>query len=363
MVSDVLMIRATQTARTRQGGAPRLAEALGLLMFVCLIVPATVNAQSRQGDPRFELSTNASEVRVGMVFTVELVVENFPMDVQPKLPDFGDLKVQSPTVTHRLTTINGVRSEGFVYSWPVTAPHAGEFTIGPATLEVNGRRYETASLTIVATESGAIPPSLRDMRILPAQVPSSPGMAEALDGRLFLASTVSNERPYVSEPVVVSYTLFRDPRLQTSSYQETVPTVEGALIEELFHAREIVWKESTVDGGIFQVSPMLTQAIVPTRPGTLTAPGYSLLTQVPTRRQSIFDDPFMDSFFVQRGVNVVLPSPDLKLNVRPLPEAGRPANFGGTVGDYQMSATVDREEATESDLVTLTVVIEGRGAI
>jgi hypothetical protein len=51
----------------------------------------------------------------------------------------------------------------------------------------------------------------------------------------------------------------------------------------------------------------------------------------------------------------------VEVTVRPIPDAGRPAGFTGTVGDFTITSETDHRVASEDDLITLMVRIEGEG--
>ena len=45
----------------------------------------------------------------------------------------------------------------------------------------------------------------------------------------------------------------------------------------------------------------------------------------------------------------------------PLPQEGRPADFGGLVGDFTLAATVEPLELKAGESATLTATVRGRG--
>lgn len=57
-----------------------------------------------------------------------------------------------------------------------------------------------------------------------------------------------------------------------------------------------------------------------------------------------------------------LTSRPLVLDAAPLPEAGRPPDFGGAVGEFRFDASVSPERAEEGEPVTLRLRIAGRGS-
>jgi hypothetical protein len=363
-------------ARRRAARPLRLATWASALALL-LVLPARAQ---RDDGMRFRLEADQTRVAVGEAVTVTLTIENAGrnMDAAPTTPDFGDLRVQAgPFQQNSVQIINGAVSSNRSYQWQVAAPREGQYTIGPSRMTIDGRVRQTEPLTInaVANVSGALPASLRGTAVVSARARDSE-LTKALDGRLFLMPEISNRTPYVSQPVIVSYKLFRDPRLTVGSFKEQPPDVQGALVEELYHAQSVNWQRTQLDGQTYVVAPMLTLAIVPTKAGDFSVDGYAMtgsLVQPRQRQRPIgdpfqmmedaFNNPFFNDPFGDRGVNVQLPTPPIELKVRPLPEIGKPAGFSGAVGAYTLSAAVDRAQAGEDDLITLTVVLKGRGAV
>ena len=74
-------------------------------------------------------------------------------------------------------------------------------------------------------------------------------------------------------------------------------------------------------------------------------------------------DPF-EAFFNGGSsyVNVQKPiqTPKLTIDVSPLP-SGKPASFGGAVGDFSISSSISTTELKENEAVTLKVIISGTG--
>jgi hypothetical protein len=74
------------------------------------------------------------------------------------------------------------------------------------------------------------------------------------------------------------------------------------------------------------------------------------------------DDPF--SFFLgsigqlRSGSHA---SEDVTVDVQPLPEEGRPASFGGAVGQFKMNLSVDKTTAAANTPINVSLTIEGTG--
>src|SRR5262249_26014080 len=73
------------------------------------------------------------------------------------------------------------------------------------------------------------------------------------------------------------------------------------------------------------------------------------------------EDPFLGFFRQmnpQQGQNS---SDQLTIEVMPLPEQGKPNSFTGGVGDFNLTAAVDKYDVRANEAVTLTLKVEGRG--
>jgi hypothetical protein len=358
-----------RTARAR-------GTALICLAVAALTLPPEAQAQ-RDGQPRLLLQADATRVTVGEPFNVTLTLENIDRNANeaPTVPGFGELRVQSGPVQQFRTQVDstGRMSASQSFVWQLAAPREGEFTIQPSQMTFGGRTLVSNALkiTVAGATSSAMPPSLQGTPVISAQTRDNE-VNKALDGKLFLLPEISTNTPYVGQPVIARYRLLRDPRLNLSNFTEQAPEIQGALVEELQHATSFRWQPLEIDGRTYQSAEMLTQAIIPTKPGDISLDSYQMGCQLilPNGRRSR-GDPFGDFFndsmfgnpFFQPGYAVQLPTPPIALKVRALPEAGKPDRFSGTVGDFTLTANVDRTQATADELLRLSVEIKGRGAI
>jgi hypothetical protein len=371
-------------ARVHGRAWPRLAPMLAVWLAGWALVLAGASARAQQG-VQFVLQADKTRVATGESFVVTLVMQSSDPainGVQPTAPDFGKLQMEAgPSSQINTQIVNGQATYGRSFNWQLLAPEPGRYVIGPSEAAIGGQSYRTQPLTIMATSggdaAGGLPPSLRGAQVASARAPRDANVTKALQGKLFLAQEVSKADPYVGQPIIVGYKLYKVPGLSLSDLNDASPDVQGAVATELQHARSLDFQRVQLDGQDFDVVSMLSQAFVPTKPGELAFDGYRLngVILLPRSRQNNTNDPFgmlqdmmagdpfsADPFF-NRGVNFQIAAPKTRLNVRPLPEAGKPAGFAGTVGDYSIAASIDRKQAGMDDLLTLTVVLDGRGAI
>jgi hypothetical protein len=101
--------------------------------------------------------------------------------------------------------------------------------------------------------------------------------------------------------------------------------------------------------------------LFPQQSGQLEIPSITFEGTVAQRVQNY--DPF-EAFFNGGSsyVNVQKPirTPKLTIDVSPLP-SGKPASYGGAVGDFNISSSISTTELKENEAVTLKLVISGTG--
>lgn len=108
--------------------------------------------------------------------------------------------------------------------------------------------------------------------------------------------------------------------------------------------------------------------VFPIVSGRLKVPSIPLNYGVLERRRSrgrqdpFFGNSFFGSFFesVQTKQRTKYSRP-VVINVKPLPEIGKPAAFDGAVGVFSLKATLDKQEVKAGEAVNLTAVVSGRG--
>lgn len=321
---------------------------------------------------RFGTLMEENRVTAGAPFRYVIMLETDgeTPETMPTEPTWGGLKVvEGPATTQRVTITNGDRRLQYFVQYVLVAEEPGQYTIGDSRLEVNGEVYEsgTETVTVAEPDMSMFPESLRDRAIL-HPVTDDPGINRQLRGRAFVLPELSNETPYVGEPFSVAYYFYQEKLPPANGLQVARPTANSMLEEEAYIAQSITPTEIvTLDGRDYDVALLYRNVFTPTRPGRYRIEDFGIRFRLPVqsanRRRprsqldAFFDlDPAFSSM-----VTVEARAPVLDLEVRPVPEEGRPEGFSGTVGDFDLTAEIDRTAATEDDLITLRATIEGRG--
>jgi hypothetical protein len=220
----------------------------------------------------------------------------------------------------------------------LTVNSTGTFEIGPAKVFVEGKtfRSETATLTII-------------------QRPRSSSVDR---GPLFLSAELSSTKAYVEEQVIYTLKLYRLTRVSDISLD--IPKAEHLSFKQLGKPLEY---ESVYLGKSYQVLEV-RYALIPSREGSYgIEPAKMSMTVFQPRRRSprgLFDDPF---FSFSSGRPMTLASESHELNVLPLPSEGRPTDFSGLVGTFEIESKLEPSEIKAGESATLTVFLRGRGNV
>lgn len=267
--------------------------------------------------------------------------------------------------------VNGsmTRSVTNTYTFVLRAEKEGSFTIGSASYVVDGNVVKSDPFPITVVP-GADPSASTSggQQGGGSQVQSS-NDPQVSGKDLFLKILPSKKSAYVGEPVVLTYKLYtRLPVSQLSVSQ--MPSYAGFWMKEIDDKGNFRQSTEVVNGIEYTTAEVKRVVVIPQRAGKLTIEpmGIDCLAQVRTQRQSRssndpFDIFFNDPFF-NRGVTNVqknVTSSTLALDVKSLPVDGKPDSFSGAVGNYNIAASIDRDELSSNEAVTLTMTVSGSG--
>jgi hypothetical protein len=279
----------------------------------------------------------------------------------PELPDLGSFAAfVGRSTSQNIQIINGRMSVTRTISYQFIAREAGSFEIPAVQLTFMGKVYRTDPIKIVVRKQPATrarPPGQRGQQ--------GRSTAEVPADNLFLKVTPSKRRVYQNEPVVLTYEIWT--KVNVTSYGiSRLPNYAGFWSEEFEMPQRPPTRTEVVGGQQFLVAEIKRVALFPQSAGEkmIEPMEVECEVRVASRRRSrdIFDSFFDDPFFA-RTVRRGLRSKPVKIEVLPLPKAGQPDGFAGAVGEYRLSASVDRNQVTTSEAVTLKVTISGRGNI
>lgn len=280
-------------------------------------------------------------------------IKNMPALNLGGIPDW---QVYSSGTSSNFSWVNGRTEQSKQYNFMLTPTRTGRLYIPTFRLTIDGKNYDTPQLSVVVNpvampQSRTTPPTRSRQR-------TSQGQRMTQDD-ILLRSTVNRDTVYVNQQVTQSLKFYYRVRL-LSNPEPRIPQRTGFWTEDLGQWRS---GTETYNGREYNVAELRT-ALFPTAPGTQTI-GAAEMNVIVDDGSAM--DPF--SIFSQGfpgfggGRQLTLRSDPVKIVTLPLPEVGKPADFGGAVGQYQMTVSVDKTRIEVNEPVTMQIKITGVGNI
>jgi len=166
---------------------------------------------------------------------------------------------------------------------------------------------------------------------------------------------LSKKRAYVGEPVVVEYYLYDFGHLRQVDVLKW-PTFDGFWKEDLHLSNQPTFEEVFVQNQEMRRAFLAKYALYGIKPGKLSVDRFGI------RGKYLSDDSLRPGlvfgFDLRTGQHY---SQDLTLELLPLPEAGRPQNFGGAVGQFSLKLESNKVTVPANTPLTLTLTLSGIG--
>ncbi|MFH1071373.1 MAG: BatD family protein [Candidatus Glassbacteria bacterium] len=280
---------------------------------------------------------------------------------EPKIQNLEAFQIAGRSSSSEISIVNGSIASTVSITYTVLPGSEGQFTLGPAVVTIGGRRYESnkVDLTVAAAGGGAGgaqpprpagPPAAPPQPAPPQQSasPPPPPKAATPDGSLFIRSYVDRDELYAGEQLTYTFAFYSRVR-SSENPQYTPPTFNGFWAEEIDQQAQVTQEQ--VRNILYQAQKLRT-ALFPTVNGEATISEAKLAFSI----RNIWD-------FFDTGRRIELVTDPVKVKVKPLPVEGRPDNFKGAVGDYDISLSLDKDQVKAGEALTLTVRIKGTGNI
>ncbi len=323
---------------------------LTVTFFICGLA-VVIGAQSLEAWA--EVSTE--KVEVGVPFVLQISVDGSDAKPEVGLPDLLDVSVRllssGPNNSQSITIVNGRTTRHiqrrYIISYELVISKEGHLDIPAIDLAVDGQQLSTNSFTVTAVA----PPSNDYYR---------------------LRTTADTGKVWVGQPITLTTTWmwqeglgpqrlhsFSHPVLNSTDFDVTIPQRQSDGVGLIVSGAEIVADRSALrEGG--QVYDALTfeLVVVPRHPGQLkvlsSTVAFEGIASFRNRR---------DQFGrVLRDIRrIVIASSPLNLPVEQLPSAGRPVDFSGLVGRFELSANGYPTDAKVGDPITLELTVSGSG--
>ena len=319
---------------------------------------------------QFSATTSNSTVAVGdqvqITFTLQGNGTNF------RAPTFADFNtLMGPNQSTSMQIMNGSVSQSISFTYVIQAVKEGTFTIGPAIIEMGGKKLQSNSLSITVVKGNPPQPTAGGQKGNGNQQGSGNDVQSG-GKNVFLKVSVDKANVYQGEGIIVTYKLYTKVNLVNYAISK-VPSFNGFWSQEIQLPQQLQFRKENLDGVAYNVADIKKFVLFPQRSASLNLEPMEgeVIARVQVKRQQtrdpfdqFFNDPFFNnSFFGNvQDVKVGLKSESAKITVRDLP-ANPPANFTSAVGNFSMEASLDKNETKAHDAVTLKIKVTGKGNV
>ena len=309
-----------------------------ILTLICLLV---INFSFSQ--IKFEAEVSKNNLGVNENLRVDFKMNKDGDNFNP--PSFDGFRVVGgPNQSVSNSWINGVRSFTKTYSYFLTPIKKGKFTIGQASIEIDGDIYKTLPVQIQVSE--AVQSSLS---------PGSP--SSVLNDDIELNIEVSKSETYLNEPISVEFKLLFNPKINVTNLGEIDSPEFNNFWSQNIKIPRLEIKSTSYKGQRYNYVTWKRALLFPQKSGNLELLPLTLdvTVDVPTNRRDFFGN----VIYTQTSKKVSSKKKNIK--VKEFPSEGKPESFNGAVGKFDVSLFSSKSELKATESFQLELKVNGRG--
>ena len=330
-----------------------------LTLFIALLTLSAVTAVA--ADVSFSVDYPRQVVE-GNKFQITFTLRNASGSnlMVPELEGATKLYGPSTSTSYSSQWVNGVSSSTTTeqYTLVYRADKAGTYTMGEASVTVNGQQYSTKpfSIEILPPDQSASGGN-QQQSVQIDNVDTQKAGKEVGANDLFVRINMSKASVYEQEAVVCTIKLYT--KYQISQFMVNVqPSFNGFLIEELPVSSSLNEIER-VNGENYMTAELKKCILFPQQSGklTITSGTYDVtVIQYESYRS------FFGSIRQPVEKQLQVKSNSASVDIKPLPEP-KPASFNGAVGDFTVSTEIKPQVLKSFEAATYEYVVKGTGNI
>ena len=326
---------------------------------------------------------------------VQYIVENASNVEEIRPPSFDNFSVVSgPNQQTGMSNINGNITQFVSLEFILKPNRTGNFTLGPGTAKANGKTLRSNSLSITINNSSSQnstaspgPSALSPFANIfsdPIYEPrvkqfddyilhKNERVPEKIKKNLFIKVSVNKTSCYVGEPIVALYKLYT--RLKSESNLIKSPSFNGFSVSEMELPDNYTLRTEKYHGREYSVYTLRKVQLYPLQPGTVDLDPIEVENRITFLKEEYANEQNGDVFYdmLRDFANattpsdavveqkVTLKSDPLNIVVSPLPEASKPSDFKGAVGDFAINAEVQKQKMTTDEAGKFIISISGSG--
>ncbi len=336
----------------------------------CLLLMFFATAQTT-----FTTMVPQAPVTEGEAFQVQYVIDDEAKASNFNPPEFKGFEiVAGPNVYPGTITKGGKTRQSKNFVFTLVAVRPGRLIIPAASIAIEGKLISSNQnfITVISREDAAKQAG-KEMTVNTDYF-LSPGenVQEKIKQNLFVKVMVDKKHCYVGEPVLATFKLYS--RLESKSDIVKNPGFYGFAIYDMVNLADKQVATEYIKGKPFDVHIIRKVQLYPLRAGQFTIDAMEINNKVEFSRSAV------NKKTEQEIVEGVLGRDDSKTNddkttvvetdistepvtidVKPVPEKNKPANYAGAVGRFSISSAVEQPALKRNEEGFFEVTISGKG--
>lgn len=345
-----------------------------------------------------EATVDQNEVSYGETFTLNVSVKAED-EFQSKEPRFTDLKdfnllnkwdeglsVKSQMIAGP-SGMKYEKSRVRTYSYLLSPKKEGSISLPPIEVDVDGQKLKTKSVPMRILPAGKVAkkknkdpmesffgqngiPSMDDIDTMEDQLmqrlqqqrdhsiqraePQFKNLPTNPNEAFFVQVEADKTTVYEGEQITVNWYIYTRGQMETLDRLK-FPSLKGFWKEIIEEVPMIQFSEEIINGVVYKKALLASHALFPIKAGTSVIDQYQIRSKIRLPIQG------GGGFGFSKAMEFTKASEEVKVKVLPLPNEGRPPEFTGAVGDFDIVSRLDSNQASTNQPFSLKVRIDGLG--
>ena len=315
-----------------------------------------------------------AQIQVSVPAQVE-VGENFRLAYTINTQDIEDFRVgnipsnlevlagpyTSRQSSYQMISGHTSSSSSITFTYTLNAVSNGIYTIPAARVRINGKTVlsKIAKIKVIgSTRSGSKASRMNQYNDDGSSSQAQSSSTNITGNDLFIRVSANKRRVYEQEPVLLTYKVYT--QVELTQLEGKMPDLTGFHTQEIPLPQQKSFHLERVNGKPYKVVTWSQYVMFPQVTGELSIPSITFKGTVVRQNRSV--DPFEAFFNGGSGyveVKKNIEAPGLTIQVDALPK--KPVNFSGGVGNFNITASLNKLEVKAGEPLSLRVVVSGKG--
>lgn len=329
-------------------------------------------AISARAQTSFIIKVSAQPVVAGESFRVQYILKGTDENAVIKTPDFKNFRlVEGPYLSPGQDRAGPIQN----FTFTLVAQSPGTYALPAAEIVADGRLFRSNGATIeVISKLEAMQLLDKKGNPLNSAYFLRPGEDpyKKIRENLFLKIQVDKRTTYVGEPVLAVYKLYS--RLQSKTDIIKNPGFYGFTVYDMINLADKDVTTETVNGRPFDVHTIRKVQLYPLQAGRFIIDPIEVKNKVEFSRSAVYkkteqeiaegmlsgqdDEPLAEGVDLYETSASTTP---VEIEVKPLPEKEKPAEFTGAVGNFSVHSLVRNNQLARNEQGFYEITVDGAG--